>query len=206
MMMMMMISALLTLHVEEGPCRVLPGAAVCPAGIVPLVGRLHGSDPQCPTLHHRPRRQRACGEREPGSPLGTVSPEPVPTAPSQPQRAPTEPLEGGRGVAGAQAAELGWLPRCHTQLRRLHGGGGGSGASCGEMRGGGLRVCWASPTTVPAPGGGGGGKQGVGVAQLAQWVRSGAPACSGQGAAQGPPRPLSGDSPGLCPSMNSTGP
>jgi len=34
----------LTLHTEEGPCRVLPGAVARPACVVPLVGGLHGAE------------------------------------------------------------------------------------------------------------------------------------------------------------------
>lgn len=72
----------------------------------------------------------------PASPPLAVSPCPVLVSP-RPQRAPTEPLKGGLGAAGDHAAELGRLPRCHAQLRRLHGGGGGGGsAGCGETRGG----------------------------------------------------------------------
>lgn len=55
-----MMVTLLTLHMEEGTCCVLPGAAPCPALIVPHVGRLDSIKTQRPTLNHSLRRQRTC--------------------------------------------------------------------------------------------------------------------------------------------------
>lgn len=203
----------LTVHVEEGLRRVLPGAAARPARVLPLVGGLHRPETQRPALHHRPRRQRACDDTAPCHPPVTMSPSPVPVSPLAP--APTEPLEGGRGVAGAHAAELGRLPRCHAQLRRLHGsGGGGGGAGCGETQGGGVRAHqghprpptpppWCHPQAVGAV-----GSREIGVARLARWGARwscGVQRVSG-GAHPSPLPPCHGDSPGLCPSMNSTGP
>lgn len=51
---------LLTLHMEEGTCCVLPGAAPCPALIVPRVGRLDSAKTQRPTLNHSLWWQRTC--------------------------------------------------------------------------------------------------------------------------------------------------
>lgn len=134
--MRVMMGPALTLHVEEGPRRVLPSAAARPTRVVPLVGGFDGAETQRPALDHRPWRQCTCGGTRPGvTPPRSSRPQTRCRCPLHPWRTPTEPLEGGRGAAGDHAAELGRLPRCHAQLRRLHGGGGGGGgAGCGETR------------------------------------------------------------------------
>lgn len=164
----------LTLHMEEGACRVLTSAAPCPALIVPRISRLDSAKTERPTLNHCVRRQRTCRDMVCHHP--TVSPRSVLVS-SRPHRAPTEPLKGGLGAAGDHAAELGRLPRCHAQLHWLHGGGGGAGgAGCGETRGGCLGLA-RRPGAVPRRWGG--GKRGGGHSR--QRGARGAPACSGWG-------------------------
>lgn len=189
-----MMGTTLTLHMEEGPRRVLPGAAARPTRVVPLVSGLDGAETQRPTMDHRPRRQRAYGDTAQCHPQ-QLCPQARRWCPPHPRRAPTEPLEGGRGVTGNHAAKLGRLPRCHTQLCRLHGGGGGGGgAGCGDTRGGGeLRARrgpppWRRPQLVGAVGSRGGG----GVAQLVAGcaVEPRHAACAGGGGACGPPPAL----------------
>lgn len=70
-----------TVHMEEGPRRVLPGAAARPARIVSLVTGLHGAETQRPPLDHCPRRQRPCRDtapRHPHIPKPSVDVPPVP--------------------------------------------------------------------------------------------------------------------------------
>lgn len=149
----------LTLHVEEGSCRVLPGAAPCPALVLPGIGWLHRGEPQHPALNHGLWWQCTCRDTGCHHPC-LLRPPTRSRCPPRPQRAPTEPLKAGLGAAGAHAAELGRLPRCHAQLGRLHGGGGGAGgASCSET--GGFRAGQAPLVLSP-----GSGKRG-GVAQPA---------------------------------------
>lgn len=163
----------LTLHVEEGSCRVLPGAAPCPALVLPGIGWLHGGEPQHPALNHGLWWQCTCRDTGCHHPC-LLRPPTRSRCPPRPQRAPTEPLKAGLGAAGAHAAELGRLPRCHAQLGRLHGGGGGAGgASCSETGGLGLaRPPWCCPQAV-----------GSGVAWHSQQQGArGALACGGWGA------------------------
>lgn len=59
---------MLTLHTKVTPCHVLPGAAACAACVVPLIGRLDSTEPQCVTLDNRSWWQRTCRD------MGTTSP------------------------------------------------------------------------------------------------------------------------------------
>lgn len=127
---------------EVTPRRVLASAAARAAHVVPLVRRLDGAEPQRPAVGNRLWWQRACGDRTPRHPCH------VSLGPRV-WRAPTEPLEGGRGAASGHAAELGRLPWCHAQLRRLHGGGGsGGGGGCGDTWRG-SECAGATPGAVP---------------------------------------------------------
>lgn len=136
----------LTLHMEEGTCRVLTSAAPCPALIVPRISRLDSTKTQHPALNHCLWWQRACRDMVCHHP--TVSHCSVLVS-SHPHQAPTEPLKGGLGAASDHAAELGRLPRCHAQLHWLHGGGGSAGgAGCGETQGGCLGLT-RPPGAVP---------------------------------------------------------
>lgn len=59
-----MMATLLTLHMEEGTCCVLPSAVSCPALIVPHVGRLDSTKTQCPTLNHSLWWQSTCRDMD----------------------------------------------------------------------------------------------------------------------------------------------
>lgn len=167
-----------TLYMEEGPRRVLPGTAACPTRVVPLISGLNGTETQRPTMDHRPRRQRAYGDTAQCHPQ-KLCPQARCWCPPHPRRAPTEPLEGGWGVTGNHAAKLGRLPRCYTQLCRLHGGGGGGGgAGCGETQGGGELRARRGPPHGAGPSWWGQWEAGGWRGTAGGRVRSGAPACS----------------------------
>lgn len=103
----------LTVHVEEGLRRVLPGAAARPARVLPLVGGLHRPETQRPALHHRPRRQRACDDTAPCHPPSHHVPKPGAGVPPSPQHLPSHSRVGGglpvptqRNSAGCPGATL----------------------------------------------------------------------------------------------------
>lgn len=186
----------LTLHMEETPRRVLAGAAARAAHVVPLVGRLDGAEPQHPAVGDCPWWQRACGDRAPRHPCHVPHPGPrVPTCgehlPSHSRVGAGLPVATQRNSAGCPGATL----SCAGSTVAV----GAVAVAAAVTRGGVQSVPAPPPALSPR----GGTKQGGGVAQGARW----SPGMQRAGVVCGPPtRCPPGDLPGLCPSINSTGP